>query len=97
MITKTRYPGICNNCGRKCEYQIRAGIHVINLCGTCLDNLALEARTLIVKSGNEERIAYNNSLETGLIQPHCSTQMIAEVSCDGDPACRKCWKGGKHE
>lgn len=68
MVSKTKFPGICNNCGKKSEFYIRCGIHTLQLCGTCLNNLALEARTLIVKSGDKEQAEYNNSVETGLIK-----------------------------
>ena len=69
MVSKTKFPGICNNCGKKSEFYIRCGIHTLQLCGTCLDKLALESRTLIVKSGDEMEKEYNNSIETGLIKP----------------------------
>lgn len=67
MVSKTKFPGICNNCGKKSEFYIRCGIHTLQLCGSCLNNLALEARALIVKS-NDEPKEYNNSVEIGLIQ-----------------------------
>ena len=42
MVMKTKYPGICNNCGHKSEYYIRCGTHTLQLCGTCLDRLGHE-------------------------------------------------------
>ena len=91
MITRTKYPGICNNCGRKSEYYIRAGIHTLQLCGTCLNSLASAAKALLVK--DIEAVPYDNSKETGLIKDvkRCSPQMVAEADCDGDPNCHKCW------
>ena len=68
MVSKTKFPGICNNCGKKSEFYIRCGIHTLQLCGACLNSLALEARTLIVKDGDQEQPEYNNSIETGLIK-----------------------------
>lgn len=64
MVTKTKYPGICNACGRKCEYQIRCGIHTIMLCGSCLKKLKDE-----IKVEETEQKEYNNSEEVGLIPP----------------------------
>lgn len=94
MVTKTKYPGICNNCGRKSEYYIRTGIHSIQLCGTCLQKLKAEAITLLATTEDANNDSYNNSVETGLIasrKRQCSPQMIAEADCDGDPNCRKCY------
>ena len=68
MITKTKYPGICNNCGKKSEYYIRCGIHTLQLCGTCLKMLQDEAQHLMVGI-KEQQAEYNNSMETGLIKP----------------------------
>lgn len=68
MITKTKYPGICNNCGRKCEYQIRCGIRTLLLCGTCASNLGCELKIAVQKTRAEE-LEYDNSMETGLIKP----------------------------
>lgn len=65
-IAETRYPGICNGCSNISVYYIRAGIHTLQLCKSCLDNLALEVRTLYVTK--EEVGEYNNSKETGLIR-----------------------------
>ena len=68
MVSKTKYPGICNNCGRKSEFYIRIGVHSIQLCPNCLNKLVCEARTFEYKLPDEVP-EYNNSVETGLIQP----------------------------
>ena len=47
MVMKTKYPGICNNCGQKLEYCICCGTHILQLCGTCLDRLGHEVRVLL--------------------------------------------------
>lgn len=65
MVTKTKYPGICNNCGKKSEFYIRCGIHTLQLCGTCLNSLASAARALLTEK--IEAVPYDNSVETGLI------------------------------
>lgn len=67
MVTKTKYPGICNNCGKKSEYYIRCGIHTLQLCGTCLNSLASASKALLTKE--IEAVPYNNSVETGLVTP----------------------------
>lgn len=66
MVSKTKFAGICNNCGRKSEYYIRTGIHSIRLCGTCLQKLKAEAAALLRQA--EPQAEYNNSKETGLIK-----------------------------
>ena len=65
MVTKTKYPGICNNCGKKSEFYIRAGSHTLQLCGMCLNSLASASRALLIKK--IEAVPYDNSVETGLI------------------------------
>lgn len=66
MVNKTKFPGICNNCGKKSEFYIRCGIHTLQLCGTCLKKVQDEAQHLMV--GIKEQLKeYNNSVETGLI------------------------------
>ena len=67
MVSKTKYPGICNNCGRKSEFYIRTGARSIQLCSNCLMSLRDEARTF--EYTPNEVSEYNNSVETGLIQP----------------------------
>ena len=66
MVTKTKFPGICNNCGKKSEFYIRCGIHTLQLCGTCLQRLKTEANILLAVAAEEPE--YNNSVETGLIR-----------------------------
>lgn len=66
-IIKAWYPGICNNCGARCEYYVRIGAHSIRLCGSCLNELALKARTTVVKSIDDNQ-PYDNSIETGLVR-----------------------------
>ena len=66
MVTKTKFPGICNACGRKCEYQIRCGIHTIMLCGSCLKQLGTEIQHIAVTEAANE--VFDNSRETGLIK-----------------------------
>ena len=67
MVSKTKYPGICNNCGRKSEFYIRVGAHSIQLCSSCLAILRNESAGLLTQNQAEES-EYNNSVETGLIQ-----------------------------
>ena len=69
MVTKTKYPGICNNCGKKSEYYIRCGIHTLQLCSTCLQKLKAEAITLLAAAEDQHNAEYNNSVETGLVSP----------------------------
>ena len=69
MVSKTKFPGICNNCGKKSEYYIRCGIHTLQLCGTCLNKLKAEATTLLAAAEDQNNAEYNNSVETGLIKP----------------------------
>ena len=66
MVSKTKFPGICNNCGKKSEFYIRCGVHTLQLCGTCLNKLKAEAITLLALKA--EQPEYNNSIETGLIR-----------------------------
>lgn len=66
MVSKTKFAGICNNCGRKSEYYIRTGIHSLQLCGTCLGKLSAEANKLLAE--DQPQVDYNNSKETGLIK-----------------------------
>ena len=47
MVVKTKYPGICNNCGQKSEYYIRCGTHTLQLCGTCLERLGHEVARIL--------------------------------------------------
>lgn len=47
MVMKTKYPGICNNCGQKSEYYIRCGSHTLQLCGTCLAGLGHEVHIVL--------------------------------------------------
>lgn len=68
MVSKTKFPGICNNCGKKSEFYIRCGIHTLQLCGTCLQKLKAEATTLLASKEDQSNNEYNNSLETGLIR-----------------------------
>ena len=67
MVTKTKFPGICNNCGKKSEFYIRCGIHTLQLCGTCAMTLGGELKMAVQKTRAEEQ-EYNNSVETGLIR-----------------------------
>lgn len=67
MVTKTKFPGICNNCGKKSEFYIRCGIHTLQLCGTCAMTLGSELKLTVQKTRAEEP-EYNNSVETGLIR-----------------------------
>lgn len=67
MVSKTKFPGICNNCGKKSEFYIRCGIHTLQLCGTCAMTLGAELKTIVQKTRAEEP-EYNNSVETGLIK-----------------------------
>lgn len=67
MVTKTKFPGICNNCGKKSEFSIRCGIHTLQLCGTCANTLGSELKLTVQKARAEEP-EYNNSVETGLIR-----------------------------
>ena len=67
MVTKTKFPGICNNCGKKSEFYIRCGIHTLQLCGTCANALGNELKLTVQKTRAEE-LEYNNSVETGLIR-----------------------------
>lgn len=69
MVSKTKFPGICNNCGKKSEFYIRCGIHTLQLCGTCLQKLKAEAVTLLAAAEDQNNTEYNNSVETGLIRP----------------------------
>ena len=55
MIRIAQFPGACNKCGAKCKYYIRAGSISMRLCTTCLNDLALEARTLVVKEGDAKK------------------------------------------
>lgn len=83
MVSKTKYPAICNNCGKKSEFYIRAGSHTLQLCGTCATRLRGELTTAIMQALDQAvEGEYNNSVETGLIVEHqkpCSPQMIAEA------------------
>lgn len=68
MVSKTKFPGVCNNCGRKSEFYIRCGIHTLQLCGTCAIRLSSELmKTCREDKGGLEK-EYNNSIETGLIR-----------------------------
>ena len=67
MVTKVKYAGICNNCGRKSEFYIRCGSHSLQVCGTCAITLSSELmKAVSVKQPEEE--PYDNGKETGLIQ-----------------------------
>lgn len=68
MVTKTKYPGICNNCGKKSEYYIRCGVHTLQLCSTCALTLGSELKLTVQRVRAEEQAEYNNSVETGLIR-----------------------------
>ena len=68
MVSKTKFPGICNNCGKKSEFYIRCGVHTLQLCGTCATTLGSELKIVVQKTRAEEP-EYNNSVETGLIKP----------------------------
>lgn len=68
MVSKTKFPGICNNCGKKSEFYIRCGIHTLQLCGTCLQRIKAEAITLLAAAEDQANDEYNNSIETGLIR-----------------------------
>ena len=67
MVSKTKFPGVCNNCGKKSEFYIRCGIHTLQLCGTCAMTLGSELKIAVQKTRAEEP-EYNNSVETGLIR-----------------------------
>lgn len=67
MVTKTKFPGICNNCGKRSEFIIRCGIHTLQLCGTCLRTLRQEILTTTCAK-DDDQPEYNNSVETGLIR-----------------------------
>ena len=67
MVSKTKFPGICNNCGKKSEFYIRCGIHTLQLCGTCATTLSGELKSAVTTKRREEP-EYNNSVETGLIR-----------------------------
>lgn len=70
MVTKTKYPGICNNCGKRSEFYIRCGAHTLQLCGTCAFNLGCELK-IAVQTKERDKIEeeYNNSVETGSLPP----------------------------
>jgi len=67
MVSKTKFPGICNNCGKKSEFYIRCGIHTLQLCGTCIRILRQEVLTMTCAK-DDDQPEYNNSVETGLIR-----------------------------
>jgi hypothetical protein len=67
MVSKTKFPGICNNCGKKSEFYIRCGIHTLQLCGACVRALRQEI-IAITCIKDDEQPEYNNSVETGLIK-----------------------------
>ena len=69
MVSKTKFPGICNNCGKKSEFYIRCGIHTLQLCGTCAMILGSELK-IAVQAKRAEEPEYNNSVETGLIRDY---------------------------
>ena len=77
MVTKTKYPGICNNCGKKSEFYIRCGIHTLQLCDTCLNSLASASKALLTEE--IEAVPYDNSVETGLIKDACRTPKTGGV------------------
>jgi hypothetical protein len=66
MVSKTKYPGICNNCGKKSEFYVRAGSHTLQLCCTCSITLSSELMQHAAQKGPEQE--YNHSVETGLIR-----------------------------
>ena len=51
MVTKTKYPGICNNCGRLSEFYIHCGNHTLQLCCSCAMSLGNE----LTKQATENR------------------------------------------
>ena len=55
MVVKTKYPGICDNCGQKSEYHIRYGTHILRLCGTCLARLGHEVHILLQHAKEETK------------------------------------------
>lgn len=69
MVSKTKYPGICNNCGKKSEFYIRAGSHTLQLCCTCAIMLSSELTQYAAESRKKLEQEYNHSVETGLIRP----------------------------
>lgn len=44
-VSKTKYPGVCNNCSNKSEYYIRCGSHTLLLCGACALILGVKLTT----------------------------------------------------
>ena len=69
MVTKTKYPGICNACGKRSEFIIRCGIHTLQLCGTCAMTLGGELKIAVQAKGRDEmEKEYNHSEETGLVR-----------------------------
>lgn len=66
-VSKTKYPGICNNCANKSEFYIRCGVHTLQLCGTCAMTLGAELKIAVQQTRAEEP-EYNHSVETGLIR-----------------------------
>lgn len=68
MVSKTKFPGICNNCGKKSEFYIRCGIHTLQLCGTCAISLSSELTKQAAEGRDKMEKEYNNSVETGLIR-----------------------------
>ena len=68
MVSKTKFPGICNNCGKKSEFYIRCGIHTLQLCCTCAITLSSELMKHAAESREKMEAEYNNSVETGLIR-----------------------------
>lgn len=68
MVTKTKFPGICNNCGKRSEFIIRCGIHTLQLCCTCAIGLSSELMKHAAESRDKMEAEYNNSVETGLIR-----------------------------
>lgn len=75
MVSKIKYPGICNNCGRKSEFYIRAGAHSMQLCCTCAISLSSELITHAAESREKMEREYNNSVETGLITPQTEKEI----------------------
>ena len=52
MVTKTKWSGICDNCGQESKYYVRYGGHILRLCGACLCKLGHEV--YIVLHAEEE-------------------------------------------
>ena len=68
MVSKTKYPGICNNCGRKSEFYIEIGVHSMQFCRTCAIDLSRELTTCTTEAVK--------TVETGLISDITNQQKV---------------------